>query len=123
MSRTQVDHELLDRPENCWQTGDYIERCYHWWTHTYYPEAYKRGVVDTYPHNRLWQRILGPQDTTVVFRHRNWVWHRPEEGWTLYVDRRGPAFHVRFGMSAEEAWEAFTRFREQVDAWFAENPR
>ena len=51
--------------------------------------GYKAGQSAKYV-----KAVLGPQDTTIIFRHRNWVWCRPEEGWMLYVDKRGPALHT-----------------------------
>lgn len=110
-----VDHERVDRPENIWaragvEGDDYFDRYRAWWMRVYQAEVSKRRVL---PHvqMRLFQRFFGPQTTTVTFTHRNRVWHQPDEGWTLYVDRRGPAFHVRRGMTAGEAWDAFEKFR------------
>ena len=66
---------------------------------------------------RFYKEVFGRQDTCVVFRHRSWVWHRPNAGWTLYVDRRGPALHVSTA-STEKAWAAFQDFHSKVDAFF-----
>lgn len=119
-----MDHDAVDRPENIWsRAGDpRTQQSYDWWIRVYYAESHRRKVGPR-THYRFFQDILGRQTTTVTFTHRNWVWARPDEGWVLYVDRRGPAFHVaRRGMHADEAWAAFERFRERVEAWFRENP-
>lgn len=59
--------------------------------------------------------ILGQQDRTVVLRHRCWVWERPRQHWALYVDKRGPAFHVKRGCTPDQAREAFSKFRKIVE--------
>jgi len=116
-----VDHDNVKRPENLWALGTlpYLADYYKWWRE-YYQKAHALGVGPRL-HARFFQKILGPQTTTVVFVHRNWVWDQPDEKWTLYVDRRGPAFHVNKYLSAAECWEAFLRFRVKVDKYLA-NP-
>lgn len=115
-----IDHEAVERPENIWavyEGGATYHRWFiEWWACTYYRRAHDLGVRPG-KHMRHFQRILGRQTTTVVFVCRNWVWDRPDEGWTLYVDRRGPAFGVRRGMTGAEAWEAFRKFKARVERW------
>jgi hypothetical protein len=115
----RVDHESVVKPEVIWARdphgGAYLDPFTEWWLRSYYREADRRRVPG-HLHMRFFQHLLGPQTTTVTFVHRNRVWHEPEEGWTLYVDRRGPAFHVRLGMTSQDAWDAFKRFRDRVDA-------
>jgi hypothetical protein len=108
----------VTRPENIWLREEKHKvlwmRHSRWWLEL---------------HQRLWEdgkkrantvffkKVFGRQDTTAVFRHRNWVWHRPKEGWTLYVDKRGPAFHVPMAASAEEAWDAWGRFKTAIETY------
>lgn len=112
-----MNHEAVTPPDNIWARdpgGDsYSNRFREWWLRTYYGETDRRRVPG-HLHMRFFQHILGKQTTTVTFVHRNRVWDDPEAGWTLYVDRRGPAFHVRTGMTSAEAWNAFEKFRVQV---------
>jgi hypothetical protein len=107
-----IDHSKVDRPENIWgESPDYPRYgnpFYKWWTDLY-RGRWERG--DKRPSYEFFQSILGFQNTTVMFTYRCRVWHRPDEGWTLYVDKRGPHFHVRAGMTPEEAWEAFEKFK------------
>ena len=120
-----VNHETVTPPDNIWARdphGDsYADRFREWWLRTYYREADRRGVPG-HLHMRLFQRIFGKQATTITFVHRNRVWDDPEAGWTLYVDRRGPTFHVQNKMNSQDAWDAFVKFRDLVDAWFKANP-
>lgn len=115
-----IDHEAVERPENIWardpRWSTYHRWFIEWWTGTYYVRTHALGV-NPRKHMRHMQRVLGRQTTTVTFFHRNWVWDRPDEGWTLYVDRRGPALCVRQGMTGEEAWEAFRKFKARVERW------
>ena len=116
-----MNHDAVTCPLTIW-TGDPKSDLYlKWWIVKYSGEACRRRVTP-HLHARFFQRILGRQTTTITFVHRNRVWHNPDEGWTLYVDRRGPDFHVRTGMSAQEAWDAFVKFQDRVDAWFKANP-
>lgn len=118
--RVSIPHDGVDCPENIWANSEqfhhYWDRYSKWWQ-SYYRRAHGEGLGTRSV--KAFKAILGDQDTTVVFRHRNWVWHNEEEGWTLYVNKRGPAFHVHRGMTSEEAWEAFMKFRAHVDEFFA----
>ena len=121
--QTRLNHDAVTSPENIWARdphGDsYSDRYRTWWLHTYYGEANQRGLGS----KDLIRRIFGRQTMTVTFMYRNWVWHDPDAGWTLYVDLRGASFYVQNKMNAQDAWDAFVKFRDQVDTWLKENPR
>ena len=122
MTPKALDHDKVDRPENVWAGDDgglYLKGYWDWWK-SYYQRAHALNVGPRL-HAKFFKTVLGRQTTTVLFRHRNWVWACPEEGWILYVDRRGPAFHVHQGVDANHAWVAFGKFRDRVDAWFDAN--
>jgi hypothetical protein len=111
------DHSSVDCPENIWaNTPDfhhYWDPYSQWWTDW----LHNRWLAgDKRPSYKMFQDILGRQTLTVVLRYRCRVWDRPEEGWTLYVDKRGPRLHVRQGMTPREAWDAFQKFKAHVDA-------
>ena len=113
----KFDHSSVDRPENIWSHDpagfhDYWDAFHEWWMN-WYRKRWEAG--DKRPSYRYFQDLLGRQTSTVVLRHRCRFWHRPKEGWTLYVDKRGPAFHVRVGMTPQEAWDAFQKFKVHVD--------
>lgn len=114
-------HEQVDRPENIWANSENFHehwtRFHEWW------QSYYRRAHEFEPGKRsvdLFKLILGSQTTTVTFRHRNWVWVNIEEGWTLYVSKRGPAFHVNCTMTPQEAADAFAKFTARVDAFFTD---
>lgn len=115
----QINHEEWDRPTNIWR--EEIQPFIDWWSDVYYEEAYKRKIPPR-QHKKFFQKILGKQTTVVQFRYRCWMWHRQEEGWALYVDKRGPAFHVRSGVSPDEAWQAFLSFKAEVEGWINLHP-
>lgn len=121
-SRVSIRHDEWDRPENIWGNSEDFHRYWYlyveWWR-SYYQRAHDRGMGTKSV--AMFKAILGRQDTTVMFRHLCWVWSRPDEGWTLYVDKRGPAFHVPQGSTPEEASEAFRKFQQHVDEFFARN--
>lgn len=116
--------EGITRPENIWshaRRDDLDDQFHRWWSKVFYRNCDLHRVKG-HLHPRLFQRVLGRQDTTVIYRHRCYVWERPDEGWFLYVDRRGPQLCVRGDAGVEDAWNAFQAFRTRVDAWFAANP-
>ena len=104
-----------DRPENIWSadrnSGTYIGGFLAWWSNFHRDVWEQVGAVSGVA---LWKEILGPQTATVVLRNRNWVWVRPEEGWALYVSKRGPAFHVRHDATPDEAWKSFEHFKNRA---------
>jgi len=125
-----VPHETLTPISNILQRGDSVllgeysdwarensTRVFDWDVRTtgHRDRATSRAI-------RFYKTALGRQDICVVFRHRNWVWHRPDEGWTIYVDRRGPSLHVAQGATPEEAYDAFKRFSQHVDKFFELRP-
>lgn len=117
---SSIPHDNVDRIENILQSHRNWEEFHAWMLNLYrrmqeWDTKDRRDPVVTRT-IRFFKHVLGRQDICVVFRHRNWVWHRPNEGWTLYVDRRGPVLHVRLGMTQDEAWEAFEKFRGHVEA-------
>lgn len=63
---------------------------------------------------RYLKYALGRQDTCVTFLFRNWVWHRPEQNWTVYADKRGMALHVPERLTKEEAYQAYLSFKSAV---------
>jgi hypothetical protein len=125
VGKVQIDHNNVDQITNVLQTDRARWQEYLDWMLANFSRVFEWDVVQTGRRDatrtrsiRFYRAALGRQDTCIVFRHRNWVWHRPDAGWTLYVDRRGPALHVRRGMSPSEAWDAFVDFRNQIDAYF-----
>jgi hypothetical protein len=123
---TKIDHEAQDQIINILGNGNRLrfKEYVDWWSDNFgrvfdwdvettgrKDQSHTRSV-------RFYKEALGRQDTCVTFAHRNYVWTRPEAGWTLYVDRRGPALHVLGRMTPAEAWEAFTDFRSRIDAYF-----
>ncbi|MDB4278267.1 hypothetical protein N9917_01555 [Deltaproteobacteria bacterium] len=124
---TKIDHEAQDQIINILGNGNRLrfKEYADWWTENFSRvfewdvETTGRKDMATTRAVRFYKEALGKQDCCVTFSHRNWVWTNPKAGWTLYCDRRGPALHVRRGMSPSEAWEAFTDFRGRIDAHFA----
>ena len=110
--RAELEHELVDRMENILQRHPRWREWYEWWM-GFHRQRWEAGDKDSSV--KFFKACFGRQSTTVVFRHRNWVWHRPTEGWTLYVDKRGPALCCHRDCTPEEAWAAFERFRTSVD--------
>jgi len=105
MSRSSIKYEDLIRIEPLLQSHP------KW-------EDYNRQMMDDF-YKPMWEEKhkttkdfmksrLGKQDHTIQFRHRNWVWHRPQ--WTAFVDTRGLALCVPRGGSPETAWEAWQDF-------------
>jgi len=129
VNRVPIDHHAVDQIINILGRLDdrarYDEYA-NWWMSNYtrvsewdVAETSRKDLATTRS-IRFYKAALGRQDTCVTFVHRCWVWHRPDAGWTLYADRRGPALHVRRGMTPEQAWDAFANFRDCIDAYFAE---
>lgn len=125
MPRVQIDHYAVDQISNILQRDRAHWQEYIDWTMDNFSRVFEWDVAQTGRRDlahtraiRFYKVALGRQDTCATFRHRCWIWHRPEPGWTLYVDRRGPALHVRRGMTPQEAWTAFEDFRRQIDAYF-----
>jgi len=110
-----IDHESLTRIENVLR-GEHLVHTLTWWTDWHY-RVWTSG--DHRPSYKIFQDVLGRQQTTVTFRHRNRVWQNLAEGWTLYVDKRGPALHVPNTATEEQAWAAFEAFRARLEAWVA----
>lgn len=112
---SSIRNEDWDRPENIWSGngnfGAYLAGFLAWWTDFHRLAWEQTGGASSV---EVFKEILGPQTATVVLRHRNWVWVRPEEGWALYVSKRGPAFHVRTSATPDEAWKAFEHFKNRV---------
>jgi hypothetical protein len=113
--RSSIDHNDWDRPENIWSAdrscGTYYGGFTSWWV------GFHRDVWRLFGCNAdvaFFKRLLGPQTTTATFSHRNWIWHRPDEDWLLYVSRRGPVLEVHRDLDADGAWRAFERFRDRV---------
>lgn len=109
-SSSKIDHEAWTRIENV-VTGERLQRVFNWWFELHH-RLWKAG--DRRPSYQIFQDLLGQQQTTVVFLHRNRVWTCPEEGWTLYVDKRGPALHVPCSATEEQAWAAFLAFSNHM---------
>ena len=101
-----------DRPENIWTMRDTLEM-YQWWN-DFYKEVHTHMPSVLRSVDRV-KQILGEHDRVVVLRHRCWVWERPRQRWCLYVDKRGPAFHVKRGCTPEQAREAFSKFKKIVE--------
>lgn len=112
-----IDHDALVRPEVTWSNHRLFEFS-KWWVTVYRDEVSRRGLTNT----QLFRHILGRQAETIMFRHRNWVWQNVDEGWVLYVHKRGPQICVATGMTADESWATFEKFRDRVDTWFKDNP-
>ena len=114
-----IPHDKLQVLSNILMESTYHSDAYlNWWTGTHHAAfIWALGATGKrQPASVLfYKEALGRQDTTIVFLYRCYVWHRPEEGWTLYVDKRGPKLHVTRGMSLTEAWEAFQRFAEHIN--------
>ena len=114
----KLDHDQITRPENIWAQGSKLEDPYRdfarWWLKLSV-RLWEDGRRK--PNTVFFKKVFGRQDQVIMFRHRNWVWHRPEAGWTLYVDKRGPAFHVALGSTETEAWAAWEDFKVQVNAY------
>ena len=105
-----IDHDNLDRIENTLIVNRAQFEAYtQWWLRL------MRHLKCRESMSQFFRRVLGKQDHTETFVHRNRIWYRPAVGWTLYVDKRGPALHCVRGATYQQAVDAFERFRTQVE--------
>jgi len=113
---SSIRNEDWDRPENIWSpdgnAGAYLGGFTSWWVNFHRKVWEQEGVKTSV---EIFKGLLGPQTATVDLQYRNWVWVRPENGWCLYVDKRGPAFHVRKDATPDEAWVSFERFKNRIE--------
>ena len=121
--KVPIPHDQLTRIENkmsLWARMAYVKWCLDFFERQYRWDVKVTGRKDAIRTRsiRFFKAVLGRQDTTITFRYRNWVWHRPNEGWTLYVDRRGMALQVPLMATPEQAWEAFQKFRSHINTYF-----
>lgn len=114
-----IDHDDLHHIFMSWGFHDAMTERHLLWWRSYYERVHVLGQGPT-THYRLFQRILGCQDTTITFRHRNRVWRGAK--WVLYVDRRGPQLTVPQSTTFEQATAAFKDFTSKVDEWFDAHP-
>ena len=112
MPKDPIDHNAQVRVANVIHDRA-VE--YGAWYHRMYKAIRKAHPYPVERYIRFFKDKLGRQDTCVVFRHRNWVWTDPEAGWTLYVDKRGPALHVHRDLTPDKAWEAICAFADRID--------
>jgi len=98
------------------ESDNFFNEYSKWWM-TFYKTIHDRKVKS----KDVIRAALGESNYTVTYSHRNDVWRMNEEGWVLFVDVRGPAFHVTKHMTCEEAFAAFQRFAKRIDMWLSAN--
>lgn len=118
----KIDHDQLDVLWNQISDEKYYE--FTKWHSNFYHKQYEwdnlKGNAKSVNTRsiRFFKQVFGRQDLCATFLRRNWIWHRPDEGWTLYCDNRGMKLHVKKGLSSDEAFKAFCKFREHIDVFF-----